>query len=62
MRSTARIEEELSRRAKEESRGALWKRCPRKGAIIRDRVNDRGSNSLVPNMQRVQEQGISCGR
>jgi len=61
MRSTARIEE-LSRRAKEESRGALRKRYPRKGAIIRDRVNDSGSNSLIPNMQRVQEQGISCGR
>jgi len=61
MRSIARIEE-LSRRAKEESRGALRKRYPRKDAIIRDRVNDSRSNSLIPNMQRVWEQGISCGR
>jgi len=34
MRSTARMEEELSRRAKKENRGALQKRCPGRGAII----------------------------
>jgi len=61
-RSTARIEEKLSRRAKKESRGTLWKRHPGRGTVIRDRVDDRESNSLIPNMQRVQEQGMSCRR
>jgi len=61
-RSAARIEEKLSRRAKEESRGTLRKRCPRRGTVIRDRVDDKGNNSLIPNVQRVWEQGMSCGR
>jgi len=34
MRSTARMEEELSRRVKKESRGALQKRYPGRGIII----------------------------
>jgi len=35
MRSAARMEEEFNRRVKEEGRGTLWKRRPRRGAIIR---------------------------
>jgi len=49
-RSTARVEEELSRRAKEKSRGTLWKRCPRKGMITRTRIVYEGSSSVVPNL------------
>jgi len=49
-RSTARVEEELSRRAKEKSRGILWKRCPRKGTITKTRIVYEGSSSVVPNL------------
>jgi len=49
-RSTASIEEELSRRAKKKSRGTLWKRCPRRGAIIRTRMVYKGSSSVIPNL------------
>jgi len=41
MRSAAgRMEEECWGSAEEESRGVLWKRCPRRGMTIRDRVDD----------------------
>jgi len=49
-RSAARVEEELSRRAKKKSRGTLWKRCPRRGAIIRTRIVYKGSSSVIPNL------------
>jgi len=60
-RSAARIEEELSRRAKEESRGTLWKRCPGRGIIIRVRVDDRRGSSIVLDLQ-VQGKRVSCRR
>jgi len=37
-RSVARVEEKLSRRVKNKSKGALWKRRPRRGAIMRSRM------------------------
>jgi len=49
-RSTARVEEELSKRAKEKSRGTLWKRCPRRGTITRTRMVYKRSSSVVPNL------------
>jgi len=60
-RSAARIEEELDRRAKKEGRGALWKRRPKRGAIIRVRVDNRRDSSVVLNLQ-VWRKGISCRR
>jgi len=51
MRSAARIEEELSRGAKEESRGTLWKRRSGRSAIIRVRVNDGRDSSIVLDLQ-----------
>ena len=50
MRSTARVEEELSRKAKKKSRGTLWKRHPRRGAIIRTKMVYEGSSSVIPNL------------
>ena len=50
MRSAARVEEKLSRRAKKKSRGTLWKRRPRKGAIIRTKMVYKGSSSVIPNL------------
>jgi len=60
-RSTARREEELNRRAKKESRGALWKRHPKRGTIIRVGMNDRRDNSVVLDLQ-VQRKGVSYRR
>jgi len=60
-KSAARIEEELSKRAKEESRRALWKRRPGRGVIIKVRVDDRRDSSDVLDLQ-VQREGSSCRR
>jgi len=49
----ARMEEELSRRAKKESGRALWKRRPRRGAIVRPRVVYEGGSSFAPSLQEV---------
>jgi len=50
MRSTARVKEELSRRAKKKSRGTLWKRRPRRGTIIRARIVYKRSSSVISNL------------
>ena len=50
IRSTARVKEKLSRRAKKESRGALWKRHPRRGAIIRSRIVYERGSSFIPSL------------
>jgi len=60
-RSAARMEEELDKRAKKEGRGALWKRRPKRSAIIRVRVDDRRDSSVVLNLQ-VRRKGVSCRR
>ena len=60
-KSIARIEEELDRRAKKEGRGALWKRSPKRGTIIRVRVDDRRDSSIVLDLQ-VRKKGVSCRR
>jgi len=60
-RSAAKREEELDGRAKKENRGALWKRHPERGAIIRVGVNDRRDSSVVLDLQ-VQREGVSCRR
>jgi len=52
-RSAARIEEELNGRAKKESRGILWKGCPRRGTIPRIRVVHPGNDSDVHQVQRM---------
>ena len=50
MRSTARMEKELSGRVKEESRKALQQRCTRGSMPIRIRlVYERGS-SIIPSV------------
>jgi len=56
-KSAARMKEELDGRAKEEGRGVLWKRHPRRGAIIRDRVDDRRDSSVVLGLQ-VWREGV----
>ena len=55
------MKKELDRRAKKEGRGALWKRRPKRGAIIRVRVDDRRDSSVVLDLQ-VQRKGVSCRR
>jgi len=55
------MEEELDGRAKKESRGALWKRCPKRGATIKVGVDDRRDSSVVLDLQ-VQREGVSCRR
>jgi len=60
-RSAARREEELDGRAKKESGRALWKRHPKRGAIIRVGVDDRRDSSIILDLQ-VQRKGISCRR
>jgi len=47
MRSAARMEEEFNRRVKEEGRGALWERRPRRGAIIRIGIVHKGNDSDI---------------
>jgi len=49
-RSTARVEEELSRRAKKKGKETLWKRCPRRGMIIRTKMVYKGSSSVIPDL------------
>jgi len=44
-RSAARVKEDHSREAEDKSRGVLWKRRPRRGAVIRVRVDDREGSS-----------------
>ena len=51
-----------SRRAKKKSRGTLWKRRPRRGAIIRTRMAYKGSSSIIPNLRKVWKSGMSCRR
>jgi len=53
MRSTAREEEELSRRAKEEGRRALWKKYTKGSMPTRAGMVHKGGDSLIPNLQRV---------
>ena len=60
-RSIARREKELNRRAKKESRRALWKRCPERGTIIRVGVDDRRDSSVILDLQ-VWRKGVSCRR
>jgi len=60
-RSAARVEEELDRRAEKEGRGALWKRHPKRGAIIGVGVDDKRSGSVVLDLQ-VRREGVSCKR
>jgi len=55
------MEEELDGRAKEKGRGALWKRCPRRGATIRDKVDDRRNSSVILDLQ-VWREGVSYRR
>jgi len=49
MRSAARVKK-LSKRAKKESRRALWRRHPRRGVTIRTRIVYRGSSSFIFNL------------
>jgi len=46
-RSAARMKEKFNRRVKEESRGALWKRCPRRSATIRIGIVHKGNDSDI---------------
>jgi len=55
------VEEELDGRAEKESRGTLWKRCPKRGAIIRIRMDDGRSSSVVLDLQ-VRRKRVSCRR
>ena len=52
MRSTVRIEEEFSRRVKEKDSGTLWKRHPRRGAIIRIGIVYKGNDKSIKGMGR----------
>ena len=55
------MEEKLSRRVKKESRGALWKRCPRRDTIMGSRMVYERDSSIVLDLQ-VQREGVSCKR
>ena len=55
------MEEELDGRAKEEGRGALWKRCPGRGTTIKNRVDDQRDSSIILDLQ-VRREGVSCRR
>jgi len=55
------MEEELDRRAKKEGGGALWKGRPKRGAIIRVRMDNRRNSGVVLDLQ-VQRKGVSCRR
>ena len=59
-RSAARMEEELSKRAEKKSRGALWKRRPRKGVIVRARMVYKRGSSVVSSIQKIQQKEMSC--
>jgi len=50
MRSAVRMEEEFSRRVKKEGRGALRKRYPRRGMIIRIWMVYKGNDSDICSM------------
>jgi len=39
----------------------LWKRCPKRGTIIRVRVDDRGDSSVILGLQ-VWRKRVSCKR
>ena len=62
MRSAAKVEKELSRRVKKESGGALWKRCPRRGAIMGSRIVYKRGSSFVSSLQEVWKPGVLCER
>jgi len=62
MRSTARVEERLSRRVKEKSGGALWKERPRRGTIVGSRMVYKRGSSFIPSLQEMQKPGVLCGR
>ena len=49
-KSTAKVEEELSRRVKKEDRGALWKRRPRRSAIMGSRIVYEKGSSFIPSL------------
>jgi len=53
MRSTARVKKKLSRRVKKESKGALWKRRPRKGTIMGSRIVYERGSSFVPSLREM---------
>jgi len=55
------MEEEFNGRAEKESRGALWQKSATKSKVIRVRVDNRRSSSIVLDLQ-VQEKGVSCRR
>jgi len=55
------MKEELDRRTKKKGRRALWKRRPKRGTIIRVRVDDKGDSSVVLGLQ-VQRKRVSCRR
>ena len=46
-RSAARIKKEFNRRVKEEGRGALWKRYPRRSMTIRIGIVHKGNDSDI---------------
>jgi len=55
------MEEEFNRRAKEESREALWQKSATRSKAIRVRVGNGRSSSIVLHLQ-VQEKGVLCRR
>jgi len=61
-KSTARVEEDLSGKGEDKSRDVLWERRPRRGTVIRARMDDRRSGSFIPSLQEVQRIRVSCRR
>jgi len=62
VKSTAREEEKLSRRAKKEGRRTLWKKYTKGSMSTGAGIVHGGGDSLVPNLQRMREQGMSHRR
>jgi len=61
-RSAARVEENPSREVENTSRGVLWKRRPRRGAVIGAGVDNERGSGFVPGLQKVWRKRMSCRR
>jgi len=62
MKCIARMEEELDRKAKEESGRALWKEGPRRSATVGLRMVYEGGSSLVPSLHKMRRARMLCKR
>jgi len=55
------MEEELDGRAEKKSKGTLRRRRPKRGAIVRIRIDDGGDSGIILDLQ-VRRKGVTCRR